>query len=510
VSLLGIDVGTTGCKTCAFSIEGDLLAAAYEEYDILRGQPGWSEMDVPRVWEKIKQTIRAVATQTRHDPVRAIAVSSLGEAMVPVTNDRRIAGPSLLNNDVRGEEFLDELRLRLDNARLYNINGNTLGNHYSLTKLLWLRAHRPEVWHAADKFLLWGGFVPFMLGADPVVDFSLANRTLLFDIAQAKWSRELIGGVGLEETRLPGLAPSGTAIGTISTAMADDLGLPHDVLLATGAHDQCASALGCGAILPGRAMLGMGTYLCLVPVFNGRRSPELMMPRGLNTEHHAVPGQFVSFIYNQGGVLLKWYRDTFAVADHEAARQTGADVYQMLLAEMPAGPSRVIVLPHFTATGPPDFITDSCGVITGLHLDTSRGEILKGILEGSVFYLRECVQALPETGIEVNEIRVVGGGSKSTEWVQLAADILGCPLLRPQVTEAGALGAAIMAGVASGAYASFSDGVEASVRIERPFEPAPQLKARYDDRFLHYAQLWPRMKGYVQMPAERPQKKGSS
>lgn len=498
MSLLGIDVGTTGCKTCAFSIEGGLLASAYEEYDILRRQPGWSEMDVPRVWEKIKQTIRAIASQTRQDPVRAIAVSSLGEAMVPVTKDRRIAGPSLLNNDVRGEEFLDELRLRFDNARLYGINGNTLGNHYSLTKLLWLREHRPEVFHTADKFLLWGSFVPFMLGADPTVDFSLANRTLLFDIAQEKWSRELLGAVGLEEAKLPGVAPSGTAIGTISKEMAADLGLPHDVLLATGAHDQCANALGCGAILPGCTMLGMGTYLCMVPVFSGRRSPELMMPRGLNTEHHAVPGKFVSFIYNQGGVLLKWYRDTFAAADHEAARQTGVDVYQILLAEMPAGPSRVIVLPHFTATGPPDFIADSCGIITGLHLDTSRGEILKGILEGSIFYLRECVQSLPGTQIEVNEIRVVGGGSKSAEWVQLAADILGCPLLRPKITEAGALGAAIMAGVASSAYPSFSDGVEASVRLERSFEPVPELKVQYDDRFLDYAQLWPQIRHYTQ------------
>jgi len=489
VSLLGIDVGTTGCKTCAFSVQGELLASAYEEYDIVRRQPGWSEMDVPRVWEKIKKTIRAVASQTQHDPVRALSVSSLGEAMVPVTKDRRIAGPSLLNNDVRGEEFVEDLRRRFDDARLYNINGNTVGNHYSLTKLLWIREHMPEVFHSADKFLLWGGFVPFMLGADPVVDFSLANRTLLFDIEQAEWSRDLAGAVGLEEGKLPGLAPSGTAIGMISTPAADDLGLPHDVLLATGAHDQCANALGCGAILPGRTMLGMGTYLCLVPVFSGRRSPELMMPRGLNTEHHAVPGHFVSFIYNQGGVLLKWYRDTFAAAHHEAARKSGADVYGMLLAEMPAGPSRVTVLPHFTATGPPHFITDSCGIITGLHLDTSRGEILKGILEGTVFYLRDCVQSLPDTGIEVNEIRVVGGGSKSPEWVQLTADILGCPLLRPKMTEAGALGAAIMAGVASGAYASFSEGVDASVRMERSFEPAAELTAEYADRFLDYAEL---------------------
>ncbi|MCX5769401.1 MAG: FGGY family carbohydrate kinase [Candidatus Hydrogenedentes bacterium] len=499
MSLLGIDVGTTGCKACAFSVEGNLLASAYQEYDILRRQHGWSEMDVPRVWEKIKATIRAVASQTRKDPVRALAVSSLGEAMVPVTHDRRIVGPSLLNNDIRGEEFLGHLSARFDNARLYTINGNTLGNHYGLTKLLWLRAHQPQTFHSADKFLLWGSFVPFMLGADPVVDYSLANRTLLFDIAQQKWSPELLAGAGLEQAKLPDLAPSGTAIGHISTAAAEDLGLPRNVLLATGAHDQCAGALGCGAILPGRTMLGMGTYLCLVPVFTERQKPESMIPRGLNTEHHAVPGHFVTFIYNQGGVLFKWYRDTFAAAERDAARKTGDDVYAPLLAEMPPGPSTVTVLPHFTATGPPDFITDSCGIITGLHLDTSRGDILKGILEGAVFYLRECIQSLPPA-IQVNEIRVVGGGAKSPQWIQLTADILGCPLLRPTLTEAGALGAAIMAGVASRAYTTFTQGVQASVRIQKSFEPAPQLKAPYHQRFAQYAQLWPHIKNYVNLP----------
>jgi len=497
VSLLGIDVGTTGCKTLAFSEEGDVIASAYEEYDVQRLQPGWSELDANDVWEKVKGTIRKVAQASAHDPVRALAVSSLGEAVVPVTDDRRILGSSILNEDVRGEEHLERLGSVLDTEYLYRVNGNTLGNNYGLTKLLWIRDRRPDLFEQADKFLLWGSFVPYMLGAEPSVDFSLANRTLLFDIDKEAWSSDILNRVGLDESKLPGTVMSGTNIGTISRKMASEMNLPEDVSLIVGAHDQCANALGCGAIEKHIAMLGMGTFLCMVPVFTRRPEAALMIERGLNTEHHAVPGHFVSFIYNQGGSLLKWYRDTFAASDHAAAQSEGTDIYESLISEIPPGPSSVVVLPHFTATGPPEFVTDSCGVIAGPRLSTSRGDILKGILEGTVFYLRECAESLPEAGIEMSDIRAVGGGSKSDAWIQICADILNRSFSRPRLTEAGALGAAILAGVGSGAYSSVAEGVEAAVKIERQFEPDPDMTKPYAARFDQYRRMWPLMKDYL-------------
>jgi len=497
MSLLGIDVGTTGCKAMVFSEEGEPRASAYEEYDIQRPQPGWSELDARDVWEKVKRAIGNVATASSGDPIRALAVSSLGEAMVPVTDDRRMIGPSLLNDDVRGEEYLEHLSDVLANEQLYSINGNTLGNHYGLTKLLWVKEHQPSLFDQASKFLLWGSFVPYMLGGEPVVDFSLANRTLLFDIDNESWSSELLNCVGIDESKLPRAAASGTMIGTVSSSMANELNLPTDVALVAGAHDQCANALGCGAIEERNAMLGMGTYLCLAPVFAQRPESSLMIERGLNTEHHAAPGRFVTFIYNQGGSLLKWYRDTFAAREHEDARNAGVDIYANLIAEASTDVSPVIVLPHFTATGPPEFIADSCGVITGLRTSTSRGDILKGIMEGTVFYLRECVESLPETGIDIADIHVVGGGSKSDTWIQICADILNRTLTRPKLTEAGALGAAILAGVGVDTYGSMEEGVAAAVRPERRFEPDQEMKERYDVRFEQYRRLWPLMKDYL-------------
>ncbi len=497
MSLLGIDVGTTGCKAAVFSEEGQLLASAYEEYDVHRPQPGWAELDAAEVWEKVKRTIRAAVSHTARDAVRALAVSSLGEAMVPVTADRQILGPSIVANfDMRGEEYIERLRGVLTDESFYRINGNTPGINYGLPKLMWIKEHQSDLYRQAHKFLLWGSFVPFMLGAEPVVDFSLVNRTLLFDIGQEAWSDEILELAKLDRAKLPDTAPSGTVVGTVSERVADDLGLPSDVSIVTGAHDQCATAVGCGVIEEGQAVYSMGTFMCITPVFGQRRQPAVMIERGLNTEHHAVPGKYVSFIYNQGGSLVKWFRDTFAAAEHRQAQETGGDIYAQLIAEIPERPG-VVVLPHFTITGPPAFISDSCGVIAGLRLETSRGDILRGILEGITFYLKECVASLPPTGIEIADFRAVGGGSKSDAWIQVCADIFGRSFVRPTVTEAGALGAAIIAGVGCGVFPSFEAGIGAMVSLERTFEPHPQRQALYEDQFEKYRRLWPLMGEYL-------------
>jgi xylulokinase len=504
MSLLGIDVGTTGCKAAVFSEDGHLLASAYEEYDVQRPQPGKAQLDAPEVWERIKRTIARVAAGSGRDPIKSLAVSSLGEAMVPVTADRLILGPSIVANfDLRGEEYLDRLSTHLDGERLYEITGNTLGSNYSLPKLLWIQQHQPDLYQRADKFLLWGSLVSFMLGASPAVDYSLANRTLLFDLDRETWSDELLALAGLDGAKLPRPVPSGTTIGTVSPHLAGELGLPRAVTIVAGAHDQCANAVGCGVIQEGRAAYGMGTFTCITPVFGQRRAPRLMLHRGLNTEHHAVPGKYVCFIYNPGGSLVKWFRNTFAAAEHCHAERTGGDPYAPLLAEMPQSPSGIMVLPHFAPMGPPEFVSDSAGLIAGVRLQTSRGEILKGILEGITFYLKECVDSLPNTGIEIEEYWVAGGGSKSEQWIQICADIMGRRFVRPTITEAGALGAAIIAGVGSGLFPSFETGVEAMVRRERAFDPDPQRHKLYAGWFELYRQLWPTTAGYLRSLASR-------
>jgi xylulokinase len=497
MSLLGLDIGTTGCKAVLFSEDGNEYAAAYQEYDPQRPEPGWAELDAVEVWEKIKSTIKDAAGTSGSDPVQAIAITSMGEAMVPVSKERKILGPSILNFDIRGAEFIDPLKEQLSDSKLYGINGNPLGNQYGLTKLMWIQKYQPERYQETYKFLNWSGFVSFLLGAEPVVDYSLANRSLLFDLDRQDWSEELLHISGIAREKLPQAVPSGTLIGQLDPFLAEELGLPRNIPIVAGAHDQCANAVGCGVIRQGSAMFGMGTYFCAVPVFSTRTPTETMLSLGLNTEHHAVAGLFASFIYNQGGLLLKWYRDTYAALEHQQAKKNNRDIYADLIAEVPDSPSRVFVLPHFIPTGPPKFIDDSCGVFAGLHADTTRGEILKGIMEGVIYYLRESLSLLPEVGITVAEYRAVGGGSRSDVWVQLSADILGKPFVRPRVSEAGSLGAAILAGAGTGVFNSIHQGVDSMVKLGQKFEPDPIRTAIYSRQFEKYQQLGPLMRAYL-------------
>jgi xylulokinase len=499
MNLLGIDVGTTGCKVALFSLQGAILSSAYLEYNARSPQPGWVELDAGEVWEDVKTCICSVMSANPGAEVQALSVSSLGEAVVPVSMDRRILGPSVLNYDARGEEFIPELKTRLPDERLFAINGNCLGNNYTLTKIKWIQIHQPELYASTYKFLHWSAFVAFMLGADPAVDFSLANRTLLFDIHKGDWSDELLALTGLDREKLPLAVPSGTVIGIVSAPTASELGLPSGVRIVNGAHDQCANAVGCGVVNAGSAVYGMGTYHCITPVFAAQPDPGVMIARGLNIEHHAVAERYVCFIYNQGGALVKWYRDTFARAEYRQYEGEGraGSIYPVLLDEVSPDPSSVLVLPHFAPTGTPTFISDTSGLMVGLHLDTSRGDILKGIIDGITFYLKEVIDALPATGIQIKDYRAVGGGSRSDIWVQTCANILGQPFIRPAIPEAGALGAAIIAGKGSDVFMNYDQGVESMVKLDRMFEPDPSLHQRYQSRYEYYKRIWPLMTDYL-------------
>ena len=502
MSLLGIDVGTTGCKAAVFSAAGELLGSAYREYGWSVPLPGQAVLDSAAVWGRIREAIR-----------EAVASAAAAAAASPPTRSRRSApprwgrpwfpspatgaswAPPCSTSTSAGRSTWSGCGAACAAERLFELNGNTLGNHYGLTKLMWLRDHEPGLYGRADLFLNWAGLVAFLLGGEPAVDHSLANRSLLFDIGRADWSEELLRWSGLERDRLPRPVPSGTVLGEVEPRLAGELGLPRGTAVVSGAHDQCANAVGCGVTAEGSALFGMGTYLCIVPVYRRRPEPGRLMERGLNIEHHALPDRWVSFLYNMSGSLVKWFRDTFAAEEHRQARARGEDVYDRAVRRAAPGPAGVDVLPHFfSPMGPPDYISGSSGVLAGLRLGTTRGEILKGLLQGALFSLKDCTALLPGAGIDIRDYRAAGGGARSAAWVQLAADVLGKPFAVPRVTEAGALGAAIMAGAATGVFRDMEEGARAMVRLERRFEPDPRAVGGLEERYGRYRRLWPLLK----------------
>lgn len=495
MSLMGIDVGTTGCKVVAFNETGEIVASAYAEYDAVRRQPGWAEMDSRDVWQKICNCIKKAAGQTAHNPVTALAVTCLGEAATPVSKNREILGNAILNFDERGQEYVAAIEAAVGRERLFRLNGNITGHFYTAPKLMWLKEHEPRFFQSVYKFLLWEDFIHYMLGCDPVIDYSVANRTLLFDLERTQWSSELASAMGLRLDQMAELRPAGELLGEVAPALCAELGLPRGVKVVTGGHDQCCTALGAGVTRAGMAIYGLGTFICITPVYDRIPDQAKMLASGLNIEHHVIAGHYVSFLYNlTGGALLKWYRDQFGRLEKREAAERGIDPYDILLADLPGDPTTLLVLPHFAVTGPPLFESRTKGVILGLTLETDHQTVLKGLLEGVTYYFREGVDLLEQAGVTVREFRATGGGAKSPVWLQIKADILGTPLATVKVTEAGTLGAAILAGVATGVYRSLGEAVEAVVKVDRVFEPDPARHQRYREQFEKYRKLYPALK----------------
>jgi len=489
MSYLGIDIGTTGVKSALVAEDGKILALAYQEYNYFSQKPGWAELDSLEVFKKTKLTIQKVIADHPSETIDGISVTSLGEAVVPVTSDRKILGPSILNFDRRGEEFLEHLRAYLSNESFYKVSGNTLRNHFTLTKLMWIKKYQEDLYQQADFFLPWTSFVSFMLGAYPVVDFSLANRTLCFDINSEDWSGQILEISRLDRSKLPETKIAGSLIGEVNSQAASELGLKAGIPIILGAHDQCANAVGCGAIEEEMAMLGMGTFTCATPVYRQNLDRELLIRLGVNTEHHAVPGHFVSFIYNHGGSVVKWFRDTFACEENRLAREKGLDIYPRLFSELPDHPVKQVYLPYLSTTGLPDLDLNTAGVFSGIRLDSNRGDILKGIIQGIIFDLKMTLDSLDQEEVVIKDFRAVGGGSRSDTWVQTCADILNATMTLPENSESGVLGSAVITCVGLKKFQDYPTAIENMVGIKKVFYPNEKYRDGYKELFGHFKNL---------------------
>ncbi|HUV93304.1 MAG TPA: FGGY family carbohydrate kinase [Anaerolineae bacterium] len=498
MSLLGIDVGITRCVATAFSLEGAPLAQSRQAYDIVAGPGGMLELDSRSVWNAVSRAIHEVVSRTKQDPIRALSVSSTGETMAPLSAEGRILGNCIVGPDDRIAHYAQDVKRSLGDQRLFDITGNVAVGPYSLASLCWLRENEPRLFASAWRFLPLGPLVCHLLGGTATCDYSLASRTLLFDLGRKDWSRELLQACNLSRQKLPGLAPAGTPVGTVSPTRAQQLGLHPRVRLVLGGHDQCCRALGSGVTRNGMAVFGLASQVSVTPAFHAIPLTSLMLSRGLTMEHHLVPGLLVGFFYDRsGGSILRWFAETLAPLERRQAHKRGVSVYDVLLAEMPEQPTRLMVLPHFAPTGPPHFDARASGAILGLDTGTTRGEIVKAFLEGVTYHCAEGQMLFEEAGIRIQVYRAMGGGSRSNSWLQLGADILGVPVERTQVVDPATLGAAMLAGVGCGVYAGFEEAVEAAVHVERAFLPDPQRQAAFQVKMERYAELYPLLRDYL-------------
>jgi len=492
MSLLGVDVGTTGCKAIAFNLDGHIIAQAYGEYPLIHRRPGWSELDSNLVWQKVADAIRKVAAETKSDPIRAFAVSSQGEAVTPVSEDGEVLDTAITTFDSRADEIAQEIEGRMSKLQIMRITGMPLSGITTMAKLIWLRRNKPDVYGKTWKFLGYEDFVLFKLGIKPVEDWSLASRTMMFDIIRKDWSEKMLNLAKVDRDLLPETAPSGTPIGEVPDKIADELGLPKGVVGVTGGHDQPCGALGAGVIREGLVMDATGTVECFAPAFTEPVLSEEMIEGNFACYPHVVSDLYVTLAFvSSGGVVLRWFRDVFGQREIEEAERKSLSAYDLLMEEMSDDISPVMLLPHFSGSGTPYLDTRSKGAILGLSLATGKGDIIRAIIEGVSFEMKYNLELLQEAGVRIDEFRAIGGGARSERWLQMKADIYEKPVVAMDVSEGVCLGAAILAGVAIGEYSSIQEAIEHIVRPRRTYMPRAEFSERYRERFEIYRRIYP-------------------
>lgn len=484
MSLLGIDVGTTGCKAVAYAVDGKRLSGGTASYAVDRAG-GRAELSVREVENAVMAAVREAIAGSWGDPIAAVCVTSMGESFVLVDEDGPVYDRSILGHDPRGRDEMAGVIDAVGEQEFYRITGNLANENHSLAKLLWLAGHEKEALRSARRFLCWSEYIAFSMGAVPAIGYSHANRSLMFDMAERNWSVPVVKAAAVNPELLPMVLSEGSSIGMVSAAGEERYGLPRGALIILGGHDQVFNALGAGCVSSGSAVDGMGTFECITPVYSDPPSPEKLYCIGLNLEHHAVSGLFVSFIYNQSGSVAEWFVRNFV---KEAKSVT--EGFRLLEREMPEKPARPLFLPLLENSGSPYFIGEASGVYEGIKFDTDRGELFKATIEGITFYFLESLRKLEGLGIRLDELAVSGGASASDPWLQLKADIFGIPVVRLAVRDAGAMGAAMLAGIKTGVFANAAEAASLFVRRAERFEPSPVRSAFYLEKHALYLDMF--------------------
>ena len=492
MQLAGLDIGTTGCKAAIFDEVGTLLASASREYAVDIPHPTWAEQDAENVWRLAQDALGEAIAAAGTREIVAIGLSVQGEAVMPVDARGRALRPAILGMDTRVGRQNEWLRQTFGGEHLFARTGMPIHPVNTLPKLLWLKKHEPDIWDGATQFLLYEDFLIHRMTGEAVISRCLASRTQLFDIPENRWSAEILRALELNESRLAKVVPSGFAAGPMDAGLAQSLGLRKAPLVVTGGHDQACGALGVGLTRPGLAMVSTGTAEVVEVALPEPALNETLYNGNISVYAHVVPGLYLAMALNHsGGLLLRWFRDTVCQEELRQAQERGVDAYNLILADASPDPTDLLLLPHFGGSGTPMVDTASKGAILGLTFSTSKTELAKAVLEGLTYELRINLDLLREGGVDIRELRAIGGGARSDLWLQLKADITATPVVRPRVTEAACWGAALLAGVGAGVYASAAQASEEMLNLEQRFEPDSERQAQYEERFALHREVYP-------------------
>ena len=485
--LIGLDLGTTGCKAIVFDAEGRALGRAFREYAVICDAPAKAEQDANQVWALTKEVLREAVAGSGPTQVRALSVSVQGDAIIPVDREFNPLHPAILGMDYRSAPQARRCEEKFGAFPLFQRTGMRPHPLNSLAKVLWLRDTAPHLLAHAWRVVTYADFILGRLGGGAVLDHTMASRTMAFNLANKTWDAEIHRELDLDPNQWSPPAPSGTPAGHLRAPLAAELGLPKGLLLLAGGHDQTCAALGAGVVGAGRGVVSTGTAEVLSTAFVQPSLTRTMFEGFYPCYLHAKAGMYFTFALNHvGGLLLRWWRDQFATQESLDASAAGRDPYHLMDERMTDGLSPVLVVPHLNGSGTPICDLEARGAILGLTLATTRHDVAKALLESLCFELLFNLETLQTAGVRVDELVAVGGGARSERWLQLKADVLGRPIRPLRCREAACWGAALLAGTGAGVFRSLDDAAGRTVAFDRAYEPRPDRTARYRERYAAY------------------------
>lgn len=484
----GLDVGTTGCKLTVYSDNGSYIDNEYVEYDVSRIS-GKHEIDAENIFASVCTCIKN--TCKKHSELSAIGITSFGETFAVIDDKDRVLMPSMLYTDARGKCEVDKLSESIGTDKITYISGTQPHQMYSIPKIMWIRKNHPEIYGRIKRILLMQDYIVYMLTGVAHIDYSLAARTMGFDIRKKTWSKEIFNAAKIDLSLMSEPVPSGTAAGKIKAGVANELNIQTDILIVNGCHDQVAAAIGAGVFEVGTAVDGSGTVECITPVFDKIPENKKLYEEGYSVVPYVFDDTYVSYALSfTGGAVLKWFRDNFSQHECAICRENNENIYKYLDGNIPDDPTEILVMPHFAGAANPYTDNGSKAVFVGLTLEHTRNDVYKALMEGVAYEAMINIKNMESYGIEFKKIVAAGGGASSEKWLQIKADIFGKPISALSAKEAGACGTCMLVSVAVGVCKNLKAAAEIFVKERSIYFPNEKNKLKYGKQFEAYKKIY--------------------
>ena len=492
--MIGCDVGSQGTNTALYSVDGQLVASAYEGYDVSFPQPGWAEQD-PREWTRaLHATIARVLASVPEGPsgVKGLSFGSQLDGMVACDAKGQPLRAAMIWMDRRAESQAAALAESVSRKDFYHHVGANLDSSHAVFKAMWIRDEEPKVFASAVKLMSPGSYVLYEASGVVAVDYSNASSLALLDPRTRSWSEPMLDATGIDSGMLPELAAGTQTVGRVTASFAAATGLSPDTMVVVGCGDEMAATLGAGVFAPGEVCDVVGTAEPVCAVSAGPREDPTML---VECHPHADPATWL--LENPGfvsGGNLRWWRDQFCLEERAAESRGEGDAYDALTApaaDVAPGAEGLVFLPCMQGAMAPEWNGAARGVFYGLSLAHTKAHLTRAVLEGSAFALRDILDAMRNAGLEVRRLTLVGGGAKGALWRQIKADVTGLPARVPVSVETTATGAATLAAVGAGLYKDVASAAGAFVSY-RPDEhrPDPERQEIYNEAYARYRDVY--------------------